>query len=102
VTQPERQTGLAPERSSDADGDRMRLLYGEVCRSYHAVTDFRAKLLGLLPITSGAGIFVLLGTDIASGIDDYLIPIGLFGCLVTIGLTLYETEGKPKKANLSA
>lgn len=27
--------------------------YGEVCRSHEAITDFRAKLLALLPIASG-------------------------------------------------
>lgn len=36
--------------------------YGEVCNSYHAIDDFRTKLLGILPIASLAGI-LLLGKD---------------------------------------
>ncbi len=38
----------------------LQIQYEEVCRSYQAIADFRAKLIGLLPLASGAGIFLLL------------------------------------------
>ena len=41
--------------------DRLIAAYGEVCRSYERIDDFRAKLLGLLPLASGAALFSLLG-----------------------------------------
>jgi hypothetical protein len=34
--------------------------YAEVCRSYERIDDFRAKLLGFLPLVSGVGLFLLL------------------------------------------
>jgi hypothetical protein len=32
----------------------LRAEYTEVCRSYHGISEFRGKLLALLPIVSGA------------------------------------------------
>jgi hypothetical protein len=65
--------------------------YTEVCRSYNAVDDFRAKLLALLPIVSGAGGILLLANKDA--VSQHLGPIGLFGVLVTLGLFFYEIRG---------
>jgi catechol 2,3-dioxygenase-like lactoylglutathione lyase family enzyme len=46
----------------------------------------------LLPIASGAGIFLLLGEF--SGDDrKLLVPIGIFGAVVTFGLFMYELRG---------
>jgi hypothetical protein len=67
--------------------------YGEVCKSHNAITDFRAKLLALLPIASGSGIFLLL-TKRSEPIDTtYLYAIGSFGFLITLGLFIYELRG---------
>ena len=43
--------------------------YQEVCKSHSGITDFRAKLLALLPIASGAGVGLLVtqGQGEASG-----------------------------------
>jgi hypothetical protein len=71
-------------------------LYSEVCTSFHAITEFRAKLLAFLPTSSAAAIFLLLGTNTAEEVDRYLLPIGILGFLVTIGLLIYETEGNRK------
>ncbi len=65
--------------------------YSEVCRSYHAVDDFRAKLLALLPIVSGTGGILLLANK--DMVARHLGPIGLFGVLVTLGLFCYELRG---------
>ena len=44
-------------------------VYDRTCESYHAVDDFRMKLLGPLPIATGSGVFLLLGgkTDLLGG-----------------------------------
>jgi hypothetical protein len=59
--------------------------------------DFRAKLLGFLPIVSGAGLFLLLGrVDEAANAHPSssvtALP-GVIGALVTIGLLVYEERG---------
>jgi hypothetical protein len=66
-------------------------LYGEICRSHAAIADFRAKLLALLPIASGAGIFLLLKKDTVTG--SALTAAGIFGFVVTLGLFFYELRG---------
>lgn len=64
--------------------------YGEVCASHGTITDFRAKLLALLPIASGAAIGVLgFGAADSGGL---LVGLGLFGVVVTIGLFMYEVR----------
>ena len=37
--------------------------YTEVCRSFHGISEFRGKLLALLPIVSGAGISILISKN---------------------------------------
>lgn len=70
--------------------DLLLAAYREVCHSYHAVDDFRAKLLALLPIASGAGGILLLTND---ALREHLGPIGLFGLAITFGLFVYEYRG---------
>jgi predicted cation transporter len=74
--------------------------YEQLCTSYHAIDDFRSKLLGLLPIVSGSGIFLLLSEALArtplkeaAGARQFLYPIGLFGFVVALGLFCYELYG---------
>src|SRR5215471_1915669 len=72
-------------------------LYQAICTSYNAITDWRAKLLGFLPLASGAGIFYLLnnaftGSQTNTIITDNLLPIGLVGALVTLGLFFYDVR----------
>jgi hypothetical protein len=78
-----------------AEIENVRTEYKEVCQNHRAVTDFRGKLLTLLPLASGAGIYILIPRQ--GNPDDlapaYLIAIGLFGILVTIGLFLHELRG---------
>jgi hypothetical protein len=72
--------------------------YQELCNSYHAIADFRARLLGLLPLASGAGIYVLVDDVLLQPTQGhiasaYLVPLGLFGFIVTLGLFFYELRG---------
>ena len=66
----------------------LAVAYVELCKTYNAIRDFRAKLLGFLPLASTGGIFLLLEQSESC----YLMPIGLIGSLVTIGLWFYETH----------
>src|SRR4051794_4112690 len=66
--------------------------YDQLCVSYRAIDDFRAKLLGFLPLASGGGIFLALNSklELRTGM---LLPVGLFGLVVTLGLFSYEIYG---------
>ena len=67
--------------------------YQEVCRSHAGITDFRAKLLALLPLASGAGLGLLLARDSGTLSDTeagVLVALGAFGAVITAGLFLYE------------
>ena len=83
---------------ADEKPTSLRTAYQEVCKSYQAIADFRAKLLGLLPLASGAGIFLLLNNVVVdpaklNSAANYLLPIGIFGFVVTLGLFFYELRG---------
>ena len=79
-----------------ATDDTLRAEYQEICDSHRAITDFRGKLLGLLPIASGTGIFLLLDKPIKTPdntFTTFLVAAGIFGAAVTIGLFFYEYGG---------
>lgn len=78
------------------DTDILKTLYAQLCTSYHQVDDFRAKLLGFLPLASGAAIVGLLNTEHKGAVTPYLLEIGLFGALITLGLLIYELKGIQK------
>ena len=47
--------------STNATGDDMdKVAYEHIWKAHDGISDFRAKLLALLPLASGAGIFLLL------------------------------------------
>ena len=72
----------------------VRAVYAEVCRSYHGIDEFRAKLLALLPVASGAAISLLLAP--AGGVEaaaPYLPAVGVFGLVASVGLYTYELRG---------
>ncbi|MCM3906110.1 MAG: hypothetical protein ND866_30870 [Pyrinomonadaceae bacterium] len=73
-------------------GQALLTAYTEVCKSYHAISDFRGKLLALIPIVSGTGISLLLNkTDSVN--SSHLLAAGAFGMFVTLGLFFYELRG---------
>src|SRR5688572_14466927 len=71
----------------------MTTSYQEVCNSYHAIDDVRIRLMGLLPLISGAGIVLLLKPEVLDLAGRYYPPIGLFGFVVSLGLLLFEVRG---------
>jgi hypothetical protein len=73
--------------------ETLRFEYEEICRSHQAIADFRAKLLALLPLASGTGIFLLLNSNLGTNASLPLVAAGLFGTAVTLGLYFYEQRG---------
>jgi hypothetical protein len=75
-------------------------IYDECSNGYHKVDDFRAKLLGFLPLASGIAILGTLYIKKEKGSDyflsDHHITIGIFGIFVTLGLLVYELKGIEK------
>ncbi len=63
--------------------------YSEICTELRATDEISFKLLGLVPLVSGSGIFAALleGKTLASPAIDLL---SLFGAVVTFGLFRWE------------
>jgi len=85
---------LLPKLAALKDED-VRTSYQEVCKAYHAIDDFRAKLLGFLPLVSGVGIFFLLNDAFTnatkrSSTAPFLVVVGIFGFVAALGLFSYE------------
>jgi hypothetical protein len=73
---------------------RHQAVYERVCTQHDGIAEFRGKLLSLLPIASGAGIFLLFEKGgIPDSLHSHLFFIGLFGLAVTTGLFFYELRG---------
>src|SRR5688500_4576176 len=72
---------------------RSEQLYQQICDSYRAIDDFRAKLLGFLPLVSGGGIFFLLSDPLSK---ELMGAIGAFEAVITLGLFTYEIYGIEK------
>ncbi|WP_373494801.1 hypothetical protein [Aquiflexum sp.] len=72
------------------NNEALKTIYDQLCTSYHSVDDFRAKLLGILPLVSGVAIFEILGKVET---PSYLSPIGFLGVITTLGLLIYEMKG---------
>lgn len=86
------------------DGNRLAV-YQQLCLSYHQIDDFRSKLLALLPFASAAGLFLLLSDKLpdpskVAAAKPLLVPIGIFGSVVTLGLFSYEIYGIKKCGKL--
>ena len=86
----------AVDKKLENNIDSRVTIYQELCNSYRAIDDFRAKLLGFLPLASGAGIFLLIDGDFSPETKTFLWAVGSFGFLVTLGLFFYELYGVKK------
>jgi hypothetical protein len=78
--------------SPDKDGDEMlEILYKEVAAQHGKIDDFRATLLGYLPVVTGIGLAVL-NVNLA-GVGGYSTFIGILGVLSSAGLFVHELRG---------
>lgn len=85
--------------------DNLGAVYQELCSSYHAIDDFRTKLLGFLPLATAGGIVVLLNNpkgleNLDQGTKELLAAVGAFGGVITLGLFAYELYGIKKCGEL--
>jgi hypothetical protein len=95
----------AQKANPPAQEDNLKAAYQELCTSYHAIDDFRTKLLGFLPLATAGGIVVLLNNpkgleSLDPGTKGLLAAVGAFGGLITLGLFAYELYGIKKCGEL--
>ena len=81
----------------DDDRAAMFAVYAQVGDNYRAIDDLRLRLLALLPLATGTGILVLLGSHGVSAAVG--VPVGVFGMIATISLYFYELHGVEKCAH---
>ena len=92
---------MSPENKDPQRASNLRTVYSELCTSYRAIDDFRTKLLGFLPLATGAGLFLLVTDKDKIGFArQFLRPIGFFGFVITLGLFSYELYGIKKCGRL--
>jgi hypothetical protein len=87
--------GDAVDAAQPVDLANVRTVYDQLCTSYRAIDDFRAKLLGFLPLVTGGGLILLSGRS-AEVREEFFRPVGLFGVAITGGLLAYELFGIKK------
>jgi hypothetical protein len=80
-----------------SDLDARPAIYAEVGANYRAIDDLRLRLLGLLPLATGTGIFFLL--DSTTTPPMVLVVSGILGVLATVSFFLYELHGVEKCAH---
>jgi Na+/proline symporter len=76
--------------------ENIRGVYDQLSTAYHAVDDFRARLIGLLPLASGVAFIGLLDPTKTNALTSHLREIGLLGMVITFGLLIYELKGIKK------
>lgn len=101
-------TPASPTPVQPATTDPKTVLYQEVCNSYRALDDLRMRVLGFLPLVSGVGIFFLLNNSVIgtssrgqpTSFAQFLLPIGLIGAIVTLGLFFYDIRAMQLRSSL--
>jgi hypothetical protein len=73
----------------------LETMYKEVAAQHNKIDDFRAKLLGFLPVVTGAGLFAVLEKDPPSTchFGAFTTIIGIVGALSSVGLFVHELRG---------
>lgn len=79
--------------------------YSEICKSYHAIDDFRMKLLGLLPLASIVAVAFLdtskiLATAPHDRSSELISFAAIFAAMLTLALFGYEVRGIQRSHNL--
>jgi hypothetical protein len=72
--------------------DDAKYLYDQICTNIRVTDDISLKLLGFVPLVSGAGITVLLSTQTILSSFWLSLFVGVFGAVVTFGLYTWEVR----------
>jgi hypothetical protein len=83
----------AARKEADPELISPQVRYQQICESHRAIVDFRAKLLGLLPLGTGATVFVVFKDVYGTNKERLLAPLGIVGFVVMLGLLVYELRG---------
>lgn len=76
-------------RSNESqNNEELLVAYTELCNSYNAIREFRASLLGLLPLASAGGFYLMLSSSALGPLTFF--TMGVLGCSITFGLYIYE------------
>lgn len=91
------------DNKTDSTTQALLGIYDQICKSHQAIDEFRMKLLGLLPLASLAGIFLLTksdsvldiigGTSNATSANPLIAFIAIFAAFFTLALFVYEVRG---------
>jgi hypothetical protein len=95
-----------PQPAPEANSESLLKAYEEICTSYHAIDEFRTRLLGFLPLSSLVGIFLLDPTKMVSATNmqpnELFGFASLFAALLTLALFGYEIRGMRRTHTLIA
>jgi hypothetical protein len=99
----------SPEERGPDSGNQAAVLaaYAEISKSYHAIDDFRMKLLSLLPLASLVGVFLIDKNALLAGpagtgaVANELVGFAaIFAAMLTLALFGYEVRGIQRCHNL--
>jgi hypothetical protein len=82
--------------ATSATDTSVRAVYEEVCSSYHAIDEFRMKLLGLLPLTSIVGLVAVEKGSLGAinvARNDLVAYASFFAAAFALALFVYEIRG---------
>jgi hypothetical protein len=70
----------------------LKLIYTEACSGWRVLTDVRFKLMGFLPVASGAFLLAILSSGVSGEGASRWARAGLvvFGVLITVALWVYD------------
>jgi hypothetical protein len=80
---------MTDKHSRPEKNDIIRFDYEQSLQTYRTLADIRFKLLAFVPIISGVAIAILT-TDPVQASSQLVLAGGVFGLLITLGITIYD------------
>jgi hypothetical protein len=77
---------------SNLSTDDAKYLYDQICANIRATDEISLKLLGFVPLVSGAGITFLISSDAVLSNAGLAAIVGVLGAFVTGGLYSWEVR----------
>jgi hypothetical protein len=62
--------------NDESDAPKLRVTYEQLCDSYRAIDDLRAKHLGFMPLVTGGDLILLIGRQDGFGWLELLLARG--------------------------